>query len=206
MNYITLLEYIGVFAFAVSGATVAIEEELDVFGIYILAAVTAMGGGVLRDIVTDVTIPVFFTSYATIPFILCGATFAICLKGQLKYEKLFTVIDALGLGAFFVSAGARAIEQEYNFLLFLFAATITGVGGGVLRDIITKRKPRIFRHEVYCVAGMFGAVLLWKLEPRLGMMRAQFIALLAIVLIRMICYIKGVNLPVVQGYKNTVGQ
>ena len=63
MNYIAILEYVGVLAFAISGANVAIEEEFDLFGIYILATVTAMGGGVIRDIVTDVSIPVFFQDY-----------------------------------------------------------------------------------------------------------------------------------------------
>ena len=88
MDYITILEYIGVFAFAVSGAIVAIEEEFDVFGVYIIAIITAMGGGVLRDIVSDVGIPVFFTSYMTIPFIIAGTLLAIFLKGNLKYKNL----------------------------------------------------------------------------------------------------------------------
>ena len=95
MDYITILEYIGVFAFAVSGAIVAIEEEFDVFGIYIIAIITAMGGGVLRDIVTNVGIPVFFTSYMTIPFIIAGTLFAILLKGRLKHKNLFVFIDAI---------------------------------------------------------------------------------------------------------------
>lgn len=195
MNYIVLLEYLGVFAFAVSGAIVAIEERFDVFGIYILAAVTAMGGGVIRDIVTGSQVPLFFTSYASIPFILLGATFAILLRGQVKYKLLFTTIDALGLGAFFVSAGLRAIDKDYNFMLFLFAATITGVGGGVLRDMLTKRKPQIFQYDVYCVAGIIGAILLWVIYPYVGAHVAQFLSLVTIIVIRMACYMKGVNLP-----------
>lgn len=195
MNYIVLLEYLGVIAFAVSGAIVAIEEKFDVFGIYILAAVTAMGGGVIRDIVTGAGVPMFFTNHASIPFILLGATFAIVLRGQMKYQLLFTTIDALGLGAFFVSAGMRAIDRDYNFMLFLFAATITGVGGGVLRDMLTKRKPQIFQYDVYCVAGILGAILLWILHPVVGANGAQFVALITIIGVRMACYLKGVDLP-----------
>ena len=148
MDYIAILEYIGVFAFAVSGAIVAIEEEFDIFGIYIIAIITAMGGGVLRDIVTNVGIPVFFTSYKTIPFIIAGALLAIILKGKVKYKNLFMFIDALGLAAFFVSAASKAIESNYNFMVFSFVAGITGVGGGVLRDIITNRKPQIFKNDI----------------------------------------------------------
>ena len=197
MDYITILEYIGVFAFAVSGAIVAIEEEFDVFGIYIIAIITAMGGGVLRDIVANIGIPVFFTSYMTIPFIIAGTLLAIFLKGNLKYKNLFTFIDAIGLAAFFVSAAVKAINSNYNFMLFIFAASITGVGGGVLRDIITNRKPQIFKHDVYCVAGIIGVTLLWFIYPIIGIESAQFITLIIIVLIRMVSYYKTINLPVV---------
>ena len=197
MDYITILEYIGVFAFAVSGAIVAIEEEFDIFGIYIIAIITAMGGGVLRDIVANVGIPVFFTSYMTIPFIIAGALLAIFLKGNLKYKNLFVYIDAIGLAAFFVSAAVKAINSNYNFMLFIFAASITGVGGGVLRDIITNRKPQIFKHDIYCVAGVIGVTILWFIYPIIGIESAQFIALVAIVIIRMVSYHKTINLPVV---------
>lgn len=197
MDYITILEYIGVFAFAVSGAIVAIEEEFDVFGVHIIAIITAMGGGVLRDIVSDVGIPVFFTSYMTIPFIIAGTLLAIFLKGNLKYKNLFVFIDAIGLAAFFISAAVKAINSNYNFMLFIFAASITGVGGGVLRDIITNRKPQIFKNDIYCIAGVIGVTILWFIYPIIGMESAQFITLIIIVLIRMISYYKTINLPVI---------
>ena len=197
MDYITILEYIGVFAFAVSGAIVAIEEEFDVFGVYIIAIITEMGGGLLRDIVSDVGIPVFFTSYMTIPFIIAGTLLAIFLKGNLKYKNLFVFIDAIGLAAFFVSAAVKAINSNYNFMLFIFAASITGVGGGVLRDIITNRKPQIFKNDIYCIAGVIGVTILWFIYPIIGMESAQFITLIIIVLIRMISYYKTINLPVI---------
>ncbi|WP_343009292.1 trimeric intracellular cation channel family protein [Clostridium celatum] len=197
MDYIAILEYIGVFAFAVSGAIVAIEEEFDIFGIYIIAIITAMGGGVLRDIVTNVGIPVFFTSYKTIPFIIAGALLAIILKGKVKYKNLFMFIDALGLAAFFVSAASKAIESNYNFMVFSFVAGITGVGGGVLRDIITNRKPQIFKNDIYCVAGVIGVTILWFIYPVVGLETAQFISLIIIIAIRIISYHKEINLPVI---------
>ena len=197
MDYIAILEYIGVFAFAVSGAIVAIEEEFDIFGIYIIAIITAMGGGVLRDIVTNVGIPVFFTSYKTIPFIIAGALLAIILKGKVKYKNLFMFIDALGLAAFFVSAASKAIESNYNFMVFSFVAGITGVGGGVLRDIITNRKPQIFKNDIYCIAGVIGVTILWFIYPVVGLETAQFISLIIIIAIRVISYHKEINLPVI---------
>lgn len=198
MDYITILEYVGVFAFAVSGAAVAIEEEFDIFGIYIIAIITAMGGGVLRDMVTDIGIPIFFTSYMTIPFTIAGTILAVILKGQIKYKTLFTFIDAIGLGAFFVSAAVKAIGNHYNFMLFIFAAGITGVGGGVLRDIITNRKPQIFKNDIYCVAGVVGVTVLWFIHPIIGVKVSQLISLIIIVAIRMFSYWKTINLPVVK--------
>ena len=132
-----------------------------------------------------------------IPFIIAGALLAIFLKGNLKYKNLFVFIDAIGLAAFFVSAAVKAINSNYNFMLFIFAASITGVGGGVLRDIITNRKPQIFKHDIYCVAGVIGVTILWFIYPIIGIESAQFIALVAIVIIRMVSYHKTINLPVV---------
>ncbi|EHJ01105.1 Uncharacterized protein family UPF0126 [Clostridium sp. DL-VIII] len=197
MYDIALLEYLGIFAFATSGAFVAIEEKFDLFGIYILATVTAMGGGVLRDIVTNAGIPAFFSNYKTIPFIILGGTIPIILRGKLKYNTIFVIIDAIGLSAFFVSSGLKAIENGYNLMLFLFAASITGVGGGMLRDIITNRKPEIFKTDVYCVAGIIGSLLLWFLYPITGARIAQHLSLITIFSIRMICYIKKINLPII---------
>lgn len=202
MYDITILEYIGILAFAASGAFVAIHEKFDLFGIYILATVTAMGGGVLRDIVTNVGIPLFFSNYKTIPFILLGATIPIILRGKWKYNTLFVVIDAIGLSAFFVSSGMKAIENNYNFMLFLFAASITGVGGGMLRDIITNRKPEIFKTDIYCVAGIIGSSSLWFLYPVIGSSNSQHIALIIIFVVRMFCYLKNINLPVIKDDSN----
>lgn len=194
---ITILEYIGVFAFAISGANVAIQEQLDLLGIYILATVTAMGGGIIRDIVVNQGVPVFFNSQPAVLIILIAATVAIFLKGRWKYKTLFAFIDAIGLAAFVVSAGIKGMDHGYNLLLFLFVTSITGVGGGMLRDIIINRKPDVFRKEIYCVAGVIGALALWFLYRRVESYLAISIALCVILVVRMTCYLKNINLPVI---------
>lgn len=202
MYSIELLEYIGIFAFSASGALVAIDEDFDIFGILILATVTAMGGGVLRDIVTNVGIPIFFSNYKAIPFILLGAAIPIIFHRKLKDNTLFVAIDAIGLSAFFVSSGIKAIESGYNFMLVLFASSITGVGGGMLRDIIAGRKPLIFKSDIYCIAGIIGIFSLKLLYPVAGFNFAQYTSLIIIFSIRMICYIKKINLPVISKIQN----
>lgn len=195
MDGITLLEYIGVFAFAISGANVAIEEELDLLGIYILGTVTAMGGGIIRDIVTKEGTPVFFHSYSAILVIFVATTLAIFLRGKWRDHRIMVVIDAIGLGAFVVSSGIKAIDNEYNLLLFLFVTSITGVGGGLLRDIITNRKPVVFHSDIYCIAGMVGAVFLRILYPYVLHTIVEYSSLFIIVTIRMVCYNNKINLP-----------
>ena len=123
-NTITILEYIGVFAFAISGANVAIQEQLDLLGIYILATVTAMGGGIIRDIVVNEGIPAFFSNHIAIIIILIAATVAIILKGKWKYKNTFAFIDALGLAAFVVSAGLKGLNNGYSLTLFLFVTCL----------------------------------------------------------------------------------
>lgn len=194
---ITILEFIGVFAFAMSGANVAIHEKLDLLGIYILATVTAMGGGIIRDIVVNEGIPAFFNNQTAIMIILIAATVAIILKGKWKYKNLFAFVDALGLAAFVVSAGLKGLENGYSLTLFLFVSSITGVGGGMLRDIIVGRKPDVFCKEIYCVAGIIGALVLWGLFEKAPSYIATSIALVVIILVRMACYFKNINLPVI---------
>lgn len=198
MSGITLLEYVGVFAFAMSGANVAIQEEFDLLGIYILGIVTAMGGGIIRDIVTNVGIPVFFNSYGTIIVIFIATTLAIFLKGKWEDHGLFVTVDAIGLAAFVVSSGIKAIDNGYNLVLFIFVTSITGVGGGLLRDIITNRKPVVFRSDIYCLAGIIGAIILRILYPITGRYLSVYVSLVVIVLVRMYCYIKKINLPRIQ--------
>lgn len=197
MYTVTILEYIGVFAFAMSGAYVAIDEKLDLLGIYILATVTAMGGGIIRDMVTNVGIPAFFSSHGAVLIIIIAATLAIFIKEKWTNSLFFIAIDSLGLAAFTVSSGVKAIDNQYNLLLFIFVTAITGVGGGLLRDIITNRKPIVFRQDIYCVAGIIGALVLWVTYPMLGKSISVYISLLMVVTIRMVSYIKGVHLPVI---------
>ena len=149
MDLITLFEYIGLFVFAASGAICAMEKKMDLFGILILATVTAIGGGVIRDVVTDVGIPVFFSNYQYLLVIIIATYLVILFRGQIKWRNSFIILDALGLAVFTIAAGMKAIESNYNFMTFLFVSVITAVGGGVIRDVLAQRVPTILKREVY---------------------------------------------------------
>ena len=94
MNLITLFEYIGLFVFAASGAIRAMEKKMDLFGILILATVTAIGGGVIRDVVTDIGIPVFFSNFQYLLVIMIATYSVIILRGEIRWRNSFLILDA----------------------------------------------------------------------------------------------------------------
>ena len=189
------LELVGVAAFAVSGATTAIRKKMDIFGVIFMAMVTAIGGGVIRDVVMDIGIPVFFQHYEYTLVILGTAIFVMLLKGRIKWKKIVFFFDAVGLGVFSVFAGVKALELDYNFLSFLFVCLITGVGGGLLRDIVAREIPMVLKKEIYATAAILGGVLLWFLDPLIGREWSAYIAVGITILTRIICNWLRLNLP-----------
>lgn len=171
MQYI---EFIGVAAFAISGAMLAIDREADIFGVLFLAVVTALGGGVIRDTMLGEFPPRMFTSYAYIlTAIVCalvvfveayfnGASYT---RVQKKMDAIVNVFDALGLAVFTVSGVNIAVMScgLENPVLAAVLGMTTGVGGGMLRDVLSGQMPAVLYKRVYAVASLAGAVLYYIL-------------------------------------------
>ncbi len=198
MHIIDILELVGVAAFAVSGVTAAIKKKMDLFGVLFLAMVTAIGGGVIRDVVMNVGVPVFFLHYEYTVVILATAVLTMLLKGHIKWKNIVFFFDAVGLAVFAVYAGIKAIELEYNMLSFLFVCVISGVGGGILRDIFTGELPVVLHKEIYATAALLGAVLLWYTYPHLGKDFSMYLSIGVIMLLRIICRYLKLGLPFVR--------
>lgn len=194
MKVIDIIEVVGIAAFAASGAIVAVEKKLDIFGIIVLAFITAVGGGVLRDVVMDAGIPEFFSNYLYFAVILCVAVAVILLRGRLRRSFIFVMIDALGLAVFTIVAGIKAMDEGYTFLAFLFVSLITGTGGGLMRDLMVMEIPLILRREIYATAALTGAVILWISIHWIGRTPATILSVAAVIAVRVICYRKGVHL------------
>ena len=201
MELISFLEYIGVFVFAASGAICAIENRMDFFGILTLAAVTAMGGGVIRDVVTNIGIPALFSDYISIGIILLSTTLTIIFRGKIKWKTSFLLLDAIGLAVFTVAAGMKAIELHYNFLTFIFVSLITAIGGGVVRDILSKRVPIILKREIYAVASLIGSTVFWIISPWIGIYLSSYLCLTLIFMIRIFTYYYHIHLPYIENGK-----
>lgn len=172
----TIIENIGLIAFAISGAVVAAKKDMDLFGINLMALVTATGGGLIRDIIIDRIPPVMFVnpSLTIITLITANIAFvAMYLKKPMPkgitpvYDKLLFWLDTLGLAAFTVDGAFAGIYSDYSDNLFLvaFLGVITGIGGGLIRDVLADKVPYVLVKHVYaiaCIAGAAVTVLLWK--------------------------------------------
>lgn len=198
VGIVSAFEYIGVVSFALYGAQTAVQKKMDIFGVCVLAFTGACGGGILRDVVMDTGIPVFFSSYSTIAAVLLSVLAVVVYPALFKAGWVLVTLDAIGLSFFAVDAGLKAISHGYNFAQFVFAAVITAVGGGILRDLLARKVPVIFRSDVYALAAVAGVAYMWFALPVCGENFTVNSALLLIFCIRMFSVYFNVNLPVLK--------
>ena len=207
-KYIFIIEIIGTIAFASSGAMVGIKKQMDLLGVCVLGMTTAVGGGMIRDLILGVNPPVMFQNptYALIAIafsilIFCGLYFfqnkLTHSKVQGVYDKLMMIFDSLGLGLFTVVGVTTAINIGYETTAFLqiFVGVLTGVGGGVLRDIMAGNTPYIFVKHVYASASIIGAIVCVLVEPWLGDLTAMLIGAVVVFVIRILAAHYKWNLP-----------
>ena len=201
-----ILETVGVISFSVAGAVAAIDREIDLFGVLFLSLVTSFGGGMLRDVLIGNT-PTFFSGYLQIA---CGAgtglavflIAAIFKKRYVEHELLIDHInnyfDAVGLGIFSVMGAKICLDSGYpSALVASSLGMITGVGGGIMRDLLLREIPFVLRKRVYAVAALVGAALYYVLFCLLGV--PEYLALLigvaAVVAIRILATALRLNIP-----------
>lgn len=199
-----VLELIGTVAFAVSGAIVGIKKQMDLFGVIVLGICTAVGGGIVRDLVLGVTPPVTFQNPV---YTLTAAAVSVLMflphmrarigRHEPVFDRLLLVMDAVGLGVFTVVGVQCAYQQSEDYTLFLliFVGLITGVGGGVLRDVFSGERPYIFVRHFYACASIIGALICALCWNRLGANAAMLFGAAAIVVLRLLAAYYHWSLP-----------
>ena len=162
---ILILELIGTISFAISGAFIGLQKKMDIFGVVILGIVTSVGGGVIRDIILGHTPPATFSNpiYALVAasvsiVVFFPAVHRFMLKKQHLYDLVLLVMDSIGLGVFTVVGIQIAYTTSQNVFLLVFVGVITGIGGGVLRDVLAGNTPYIFVKHFYASASLIGAI------------------------------------------------
>ncbi|MFT5858168.1 MAG: putative membrane protein YeiH [Flavobacteriaceae bacterium] len=200
MNIILLLDYIGVFVFAMSGVLAASDKKMDLFGGVIIAFVTALGGGTLRDLLLNTEIGwINHTEYIYV--VLGGATFALLFKKVTKpIRNGMFLFDTIGISIFTILGVQKALFHDVPLEVAVIFGVMTATFGGVVRDILSNQIPLIFRQEIYATACMFGAIVyvcLDKLEMNEPLNTA--ISGAVIIGIRTLSVIKKLRLPIING-------
>ncbi|MBM7094601.1 MULTISPECIES: trimeric intracellular cation channel family protein [Alteribacter] len=156
-----LFNVIGTIAFALSGVIVAMEEDYDIMGIYILGLVTAFGGGAVRNLLIGLPVTALWEQGTLFTIALIVMTFAfitpIWINKWLKWGMFF---DAIGLAAFAIQGALFAKGMELPLSAIIVAAVLTGTGGGIIRDILAGRKPLVFRSDIYVLWAILGGLVI----------------------------------------------
>lgn len=170
--YIT--EILGTVAFSASGAMIGIQRRLDLFGIVFLSVITSFGGGTVRDIVLGHFPPRMFFNYELLALavLVSVAVFVLTYVNKVKvkkygetFELITNVIDAVGLAAFSIAGVQITVSSGYsdNAVLCVLMGMITGVGGGILRDMMTRSIPYVLKKHIYAIASLTGSLLFYLL-------------------------------------------
>lgn len=200
IQFVDIIEFLGTFAFAISGIRLASAKKLDWFGAFVVGFVTATGGGTLRDLLLNVT-----------PFWMLNSVYAWCTilalgfvvmfrKALVKLNNTFFWFDSIGLGLFVVVGSEKALAFGYPVWVVAIMGTITGVVGGIIRDIMINEIPAIFKQEWYAVACMLGSLLYCSLYY-LGVTESivQIITAVFVFVLRLIATRYKLGLPFLKG-------
>lgn len=197
IDFLTIIDILGTLAFAISGASLAMQKKLDIFGVLICSFATAIGGGTLRDMLIG-DLPVKWLTNELIILVILTGTFATVIfrKKNPRIAKALFLFDSLGLGLFTMVGIQKGLEHGFSAGIAISLGTITACFGGVIRDVLLNQVPLIFRKEIYasaCIAGGILYYLLLKLDLSGAIIQAACI--LAIVAIRIIAVTFDLSLP-----------
>lgn len=197
MDFLYLIDILGTFAFAVSGAFFAMEKKLDPFGVLILSFITAIGGGTLRDIMIG-DLPVGWLRNPTATIVIFSSAIASMFFGSFirKFNMILFVFDALGLGLFTFIGIEKGIQMSFSIGVSIALGTITACFGGVIRDVILNTVPLVFRKEIYALASIIGGLLYFLfLKFNIDNDLAKIVCILVIFVIRIIAVRFHLGLP-----------
>jgi len=196
-GFISILDYLGTIAFAVTGASKAISHKADIFGIIVLATVVGVAGGITRDVIFG-RFPTAFSDpiYVGITVVVGIAMFFLYTYFK-KRMNVWLVFDAIGLGVFSIIGASIAYQiVGLDFLPIMFGGIITAIGGGILRDVFVREIPIVFVKEVYAVASIIGIVIFYTILYYGGEMQvASIVGIVAATGIRLLAMKFNWNLP-----------
>jgi uncharacterized membrane protein YeiH len=197
MEIIYLIDILGTFAFAISGALVALDKKFDIFGVIIIAFVTAVGGGMLRDILINAHPINWIGDLNYLYTIFLAVIFTFLVKSKIAYlSKTMFLFDTIGISVFTLLGLQKGLSYELHPLVAVIMGMISAVFGGVLRDVLTNRVPLIFEKEIYASACLSGGVMYLILNHFMVEENINFIiSALVVVIIRVVAVRFSLELP-----------
>lgn len=203
-QFLLIIDILGTFAFAVSGAFLAMEKKLDPFGVLVLSFVTAIGGGTFRDILIG-NLPVSWLQNETTSIVIFSSAIATMLFGRYLKKLAITLFlfDALGLGLFTIIGIELGVEKGFSTGICIALGTITACFGGVVRDVLLNNIPLLFRKEIYALACIAGGLFYFLLkEMRFDAALSKILCILIIFTVRVLAVRYKWSLP--QFYNQTM--
>ncbi|MDP4086442.1 MAG: trimeric intracellular cation channel family protein [Bacillota bacterium] len=191
-----VLSMIGTIAFAVSGAITAMEEEYDILGVYILGIVTAFGGGAIRNLLIGVPVSALWDQGLFFEIALLSMTAVLLFPNNVlkQWQKWGNFFDAIGLSAFAIQGALYAVKMNHPLSAVIVAAVLTGIGGGIIRDLLAGRKPVVLRSEIYAVWSILtGLIIGLKIATNSIELYTLFVL---ITLLRVLSYTYDWRLPI----------
>lgn len=199
-TFVQILDFIGTFAFAISGIRLASAKRFDWFGAYVVGFVTAIGGGTIRDLLLDVT-----PGWMTDPmYLICTgvALLWVIFFGRflIHLNNTFFIFDSIGLALFTVVGVGKSLALGYPIWVAIIMGSITGAAGGVIRDVFINEIPLIFRKEIYAMACVLGGTFYWICQ-RLGMdaYLCQITSGISVFVVRILAVKYKICLPTLSG-------
>ena len=195
-----IIEFIGTFAFAISGIRMAAAKHFDWFGGFVCGFAVGIGGGTIRDVMLGVT-PFWMTSSiyftCTIIALLVGILFS---KKLSRMENAWLITDTLGLAMFTIAGLQKTLQYDHPFWVAIVMGCITGVAGGVIRDVLLNQEPIIFQKDIYAMASVAGGLIYWLLAAlgiNIGI--TSIVTFFVICLVRYVAVRYHISLPLLRG-------
>lgn len=200
IDFTSIFNYLGTFAFAISGIRLASAKHFDWFGAYVVGIVTAVGGGTVRDILLNAT-PFWMETPSYLIVSGFALLFVIIFRKQtIRLNTPFFIFDTIGLGLFAVAGITKTIDFGFPMWVAIVMGTITGSFGGMIRDILINEEPLVFRKDIYALACVFGGIAYYFcMYFSLTAPISQLIAALTVIATRILAVKYHISVPVLKG-------
>jgi uncharacterized membrane protein YeiH len=201
-NFTVIIDFLGTFAFAISGIKLASGKNIDLLGAYLIGLVTAIGGGTIRDLLLDVT-PFWMLDSRYIIITGIALLAIILLKEKLfKWGNTLFLFDAIGLGLFTIVGISKSYDANLSIWVCILMGTITGCLGGVMRDVLINEVPLLFRKDIYALTCILGGIIYFMcLKLELQGFLPEIIGILTVIAFRIIAVKFHLKLPVLSSTK-----